>query len=31
MKIINIRAVQPETPGSPPDWRTHLGKILLRI
>ncbi|MFT5368503.1 MAG: L-rhamnonate dehydratase [Candidatus Latescibacterota bacterium] len=31
MKIINVRAVQPETPGSPTDWRTQLGQILVRI
>ena len=31
MKIISVRAVQPETPGSPPDWRTQLGQILVRI
>ncbi|MDA0709383.1 MAG: mandelate racemase/muconate lactonizing enzyme family protein [bacterium] len=31
MKIIGIRAVQPETPGSPPDWRTQLGQILIRV
>ncbi len=31
MKIIDIRAVQPETPGSPPDWRTWLGQILVRV
>lgn len=31
MKIVSVRAVQPETPGSPPDWRTQLGQILVRI
>lgn len=31
MKIIDVRAIQPETPGSPPDWRTWLGQILVRI
>ena len=31
MKIANIRAVQPETPGSPPDWRTWFGQILVRV
>ena len=31
MKITQVRAVQPETPGSPPDWRTQLGQILVRI
>ena len=29
MKITNVRAVQPITPGSPPDWRTSLGQILV--
>ncbi len=24
MKITDLRAVQPPTPGSPPDWRTSL-------
>lgn len=31
MKIIDVRAVQPKTPGSPPDWRTWLGQILVRV
>lgn len=31
MKITAIRAAQPPTPGSPPDWRTQLGQILVRI
>ncbi len=31
MKITDVRAVQPETPGSPPDWRTSLGQILVAI
>jgi hypothetical protein len=24
MKIVDVRAVQPETPEAPPDWRTWL-------
>ena len=31
MKITDIRAVQPETPGAPQDWRTWLGQILVRV
>ncbi len=31
MKIINATAIQPDTPGSPPDWRTQLGQILVRV
>ena len=31
MEIVNVRAVQPNTPGSPQDWRTQLGQILVRI
>lgn len=31
MKITNVRAVQPIAPGSPPDWRTNLGQILVAI
>ncbi len=31
MKIIDIRAHQPPTPGSPPDWRTQLGQIAVRV
>lgn len=31
MKIVDIRAVQPPTPGSPEDWRTWLGQILVRV
>ena len=31
MKIVDVRAVQPETPDSPPDWRTWLGQILVRV
>lgn len=31
MKITNVRAVQPETPDSPPDWRTSLGQFLVAV
>jgi L-alanine-DL-glutamate epimerase-like enolase superfamily enzyme len=31
MKITEVRAVQPLSPGSPPDWRTSLGQILVAI
>lgn len=31
MKITNVRAIQPMAPGSPPDWRTNLGQILVAI
>ena len=31
MKITAIDAIQPETPGSPPDWRTQLGQIIVRV
>ncbi|GIW82988.1 MAG: L-rhamnonate dehydratase [Gemmatales bacterium] len=31
MKITDVRAVQPVAPGSPPDWRTSLGQILVAI
>ncbi|HUG93857.1 MAG TPA: mandelate racemase/muconate lactonizing enzyme family protein [Planctomycetaceae bacterium] len=31
MKITDIRAVQPVAPGSPPDWRTSLGQILVAV
>ena len=31
MKITSIRAIQPPTPGSPPDWRTQLGQIVVEI
>jgi L-rhamnonate dehydratase len=31
MKITNVRAVQPIAAGSPPDWRTSLGQILVAI
>src|SRR3954469_21576154 len=31
MKIIGIKAWQPSTPGSPPDWRTQLGQIIVEV
>lgn len=31
MKITDVRAVQPLSPGSPADWRTSLGQILVAI
>ena len=31
MKIIDVRAVQPATPGSPDDWRTQLGQIVVEV
>ncbi len=31
MKIIDVRACQPATPDSPPDWRTSLGQILVAV
>jgi len=31
MKIKNVRAHQPPTPGSPADWRTQLGQIIVEI
>ena len=31
MKITNVRACQPATPNSPPDWRTSMGQILVAI
>jgi L-rhamnonate dehydratase len=31
MKICDVRAVQPDSPGSPPDWRTSLGQILVAV
>ncbi|MBW3540472.1 MAG: mandelate racemase/muconate lactonizing enzyme family protein [Planctomycetes bacterium] len=31
MRITNVRAVQPIGPGSPPDWRTSLGQILVAV
>lgn len=31
MRITDIRAMQPVAPGSPPDWRTSLGQILVAV
>jgi L-rhamnonate dehydratase len=31
VRITDVRAVQPVSPGSPPDWRTSLGQILVAI
>jgi L-rhamnonate dehydratase len=31
MKVTGIKAWQPPTPGSPPDWRTQLGQIVVEI
>src|SRR5438309_10500256 len=31
MKIREVKAFQPATPGSPPDWRTQLGQIVVEI
>src|SRR5438105_4907294 len=31
MRITDLRAVQPPTPGSPPDWRTQLGQIVIEV
>ncbi|MEQ8791219.1 MAG: mandelate racemase/muconate lactonizing enzyme family protein [Pirellulaceae bacterium] len=31
MKITEIRAVQPPTPGAPQDWRTQLGQIVVEV
>ena len=31
MRITEVRAVQPLTPESPPDWRTSLGQILVAV
>ncbi len=31
MKIIAIKSWQPDTPGSPPDWRTQLGQIIVQV
>jgi L-rhamnonate dehydratase len=31
MRIRDVRAVQPVSPGSPPDWRTSLGQILVAV
>jgi L-rhamnonate dehydratase len=31
MRITDLRAFQPATPGSPPDWRTQLGQIVIEV
>ncbi|MAD79499.1 MAG: mandelate racemase/muconate lactonizing enzyme family protein [Pirellulaceae bacterium] len=31
MVITQIRAIQPPTPGSPDDWRTQLGQIVVEV
>jgi L-rhamnonate dehydratase len=31
MVITSIRAAQPPTPGSPADWRTQLGQIVVEV
>ena len=31
MKITGLKAWQPPTPGSPPDWRTQLGQIIVEV
>jgi L-rhamnonate dehydratase len=31
LRIKEIRAYQPPTPGSPPDWRTQLGQIVVEV
>lgn len=31
MKIVNVRAIQPASDSSPPDWRTTVGQILVAI
>ena len=31
MKITDVRACQPVAAGSPPDWRTSIGQILVAI
>ena len=31
MRITEVRAVQPATPGAPADWRTQLGQIVVHI
>jgi L-rhamnonate dehydratase len=31
MHITRIEAAQPQTPGSPADWRTQLGQIIVRV
>ena len=31
MRITDLRAVQPPTPGSPGDWRTQFGQIVVEV
>lgn len=31
MRIKQVTAYQPATPGSPPDWRTQLGQIVVAV
>ena len=31
MRITDLRAVQPVSPGAPPDWRTSFGQILVAV
>jgi L-rhamnonate dehydratase len=31
MMITNVRACQPTSPSSPPDWRTSMGQILVAV
>lgn len=31
MRITDIRATQPPTPGAPADWRTQLGQIVVEV
>ncbi len=31
MRIVSVRSFQPIAPNSPPDWRTSLGQIAVRI
>jgi L-rhamnonate dehydratase len=31
MRIVSVRTFQPIAPNSPPDWRTSLGQIAVRI
>jgi L-rhamnonate dehydratase len=31
MKITRLHAFQPDTPGSPADWRTQLGQIVVQV
>ena len=31
MRVCNVRACQPPTPGSPADWRTSMGQILVAV